>query len=386
MVAQAREAGWLQGKQVSFTGCLASMTRAEASALVARHGGQVVAAVSQQTDFLVVGQEKGPLDREGRLTHQLQKARRLQRQGSGILILAEEDFLAQLGLETTSTGIHRLYSTAQLCRILRIKRVQIQAWLRAGLIQPAQAIDGIDCFDYRQVSWAKTLCELARAGVTTQRIRQSLEQVRKWLPEVEQPLAQLVLFEQDGRLVVRLENGQLADTTGQPHLDFGEEPPALLADVASVRRSAEDWFQAGSQAEEEGKWAEAADAYQHALLVGGPSGDLCFNLANVLFHLGNKAGALERYRQAVEINPQLAPAWNNLGNILAELEQFDDALNAYQEALRLDPGNADAHYNLADTLETLGHDAEARPHWIAYLGLEPSGQWADYARRRLEKP
>ena len=43
------------------------------------------------------------------------------------------------------------------------------------------------------VSAAKTLCELARSGVTTPRLRKSLEQLKAWLPDAEQPLQQLAV-------------------------------------------------------------------------------------------------------------------------------------------------------------------------------------------------
>src|SRR5262249_24346668 len=159
----------------------------EATHLIETHGGVVSASVSQKTHFLIVGQDGGPLDRTGKLTAKLEQARRLQHDGQELVILPEEALLARLGLEADAGVIHRLYSTAQLCRILRVAGERIRAWLKAGLIQPAEIRHGIAYFDYRQVSWAKTLSELADVGVKPDQIRKSLEQLKKWLPDVSQP-------------------------------------------------------------------------------------------------------------------------------------------------------------------------------------------------------
>lgn len=391
MSPTATDATWLQGKQVCVTGRLASMTRAEATHLIETHGGAVSASVTQKTDYIIVGQDGGPLDRSGRLTAKLEQARKLHQAGQTIAILPEEELLARLGLEADAGVIHRLYSTTQLCKILRVAGERIRAWLKAGLIQPAEIRHGIAYFDYRQVSWAKTLSELADAGVKPDQIRKSLEQLKKWLPDASQPLDQLVLLEENGELLIRLENGQLAEPTGQPRFDFRDEPEADAHPHLSLTkgrdrdRSAEEWFTLGSDRETASRWVEAAEAYRQALLVGGPNAVVSFNLANVLYALGQKEMAAERFRQAIEIDPQSAGAWNNLGVVLSELGQVAEAVRSFEKVLELDPHFADVHYNLADALEQLGHTTEAKPHWQLYLRNEPAGPWADYARKRLAR-
>ena len=44
---------------------------------------------------------------------------------------------------------------------------------------------------------AKTLCELANAGISTEEIRRSLEQLKDWLPDADQPLNQVTLLEKN---------------------------------------------------------------------------------------------------------------------------------------------------------------------------------------------
>ena len=108
-----------------------------------------------------------------------------------------------------------------------------------------------------------------------------------------------------------------------------------------------------------------------------------FNLANVLYSLGQYARSGERYRQVVELDPDFWEAWNNLGTVLSYDDDNEEAVAAYFRALRLNPRYADAHYNVADTLEDLGRIEEARDHWLEYLELEPHGAWAEHARERL---
>jgi tetratricopeptide (TPR) repeat protein len=382
MSAPAMDAAWLAGKQVAFTGRLASMTRAEAAKLVEAHGGTFVTVVSRHTAYLVVGQEGLPLTKDGALSNKLQKARELDG-AAEIRILSEEEFFDRLGVAERSGGVHRLFSTAQLCRLLRVPRDRLRSWLRQGLIRPAETTQGVCLFDFQQVTSLKTLWELSQAGVTAGQIRRSLEQLRQWLAGADEPLAQLALIERDGRLFVRLDEGQLADPSGQLQFDFaGDASPTIVAGE-SAAPPADDWWERGFEQEERGEWQGAAESYREALLAGGPHPQLCFNLGNVLYALGQKGQAAERFRQAVELERSFSGAWNNLGNVLAELGQMDDALAAFREALEQQPAYADAHYNLADALEQAGRFSEARSHWKAYVRLEPVGPWAQHARRRL---
>jgi tetratricopeptide (TPR) repeat protein len=379
MAEPATDAKPLAGHHVTFTGRLASLTRAEAAELVRARGGAWLPSVTRETSMLVVGQE--PLRKDGRLSADVRRARALQR-SQAVEILAEPEFLDRLGLASVAQGGQR-YSTAQLSQILHVPGRHIRAWVRRGLVKPVDTVAGIHYFNFRQVSWAKTLCDLAAAGVSAERIRRSLEQLRTWLPDVEERFEQLAVLEKDGRLLVRLREGQLAEPTGQCLFDFGDEPATEMVPVAPGPQTASDWFQAGCAHEEVGRWADAAHAYRQALLVGGPDAEACFNLGNVLYALGQQAQAAERFHQAVEIEPDSVGAWNNLGSVLADLGQCEDAVGALRQALALEPHYADAHYNLADALDQLGRREEARLHWQAYLRREPGGPWADHARRRL---
>jgi tetratricopeptide (TPR) repeat protein len=379
-------AGLLRGGIVTSTGRLASMTHEEFVQLIESYGGRWSPAVRDEDDIalLVVGQQDWPLTREGMLTQALRDAHAIAHRKSDLVVLSEERFLDGLGLESARENVHRLYPIAALTELLKVSRERIRAWVKAGLITPTQTNGGVWHFDFRDVSAAKTLCELARSGVSTARLRESLEQLRKWIPDVSQPLQQLSIIEQDGDLLVRLERGDLAQTDGQLRLEFSAEvETSSLRLVQPGPSTASEWTAQAVEQEQAGYLTEAAESYRQALRSGGPDARICFDLASLLHRSGELQSSAERYRQATEIDPKFADAWNNLGAVLTEGNQHEAACEAFRRALSIDPNDARAHYNLADALEDIGCTEEAADHWRAYLRFEGQGQWAAYARKRL---
>jgi tetratricopeptide (TPR) repeat protein len=307
----------------------------------------------------------------------------LQQAGYPLTVISEEELLARVGMVDRSQAVFRRYTAAQLTQLLGIRWDRVRAWMRRGLIEPVETVDGVAFFDFHQVSSVRVLCRLEQAGVSLARIRQSLEQVRGWLPTLEKPLAHLAVLEQSNRVLVRLENGCLAEPGGQLWFDFGDAGEETAGAVAEPSPSAARCFELGCSLEAAGRLREAAAAYREALRLGRPDADTCFNLANVLYRLGEPAQAVERYRRAVQCDPCHAAAWNNLGNALADVGETGEAVTAYRRALRADPHYADAHYNLADALAQQGRQGEANPHWKAYLRWDQTSRWAAYARHAL---
>ena len=376
----------MRGKYVTYTGRLASMGHDDFVEIVEAHGGRYGpgAKLPRAGGLLVIGEEGWPLTKDGTLAAPLRQARILKRKENvKTKVLSEEQFLAGLGLEDHRENLQRYHTTGMLVELLEVSRERITAWVKAGLIRPAYEQSGVRYFDFRQVSAAKTLCELARSGVTTPRLRKSLEQLKAWLPDAEQPLQQLALLESDGRLIVRLEEGELAEPDGQFQFDFAEAPAPLPMRIGADPRTAAEWVQQAAAQEQAGHFVEAADSYRQALMAGGPDAGICFDLAYALSQGGLKEQALERYRQAVETDPSFVDAWNNLGALLAELGKRDDACVAFRKALAIDPHNGRAHYNLADTLDEMRRWKEAAPHWQAYLTSDRTSAWAQHARSRL---
>jgi tetratricopeptide (TPR) repeat protein len=384
------------GGRVYCAGRLASMDAEQFEEVLAKFGATT--GTLADCAVAVVGEGPWPLAVSGSEDDRLSVLERLDaRARAGLTVLGEREFLAALGLdvgatpgEAESEGSQppgpQLFSTARLTELLGVSRERIRGWVKKGLIEPVTTEHGVWQFDFRQVSAARMLCDLAAAGVSPRRIHRALALLRKFMPGLERPLEQLAALDKGGTLLVRLAEGDLSEADGQLHFEFTEAPPP--ADASSMRiapgpRSAADWLAQGLEQEREGFLEEAAASYRQALLTGGPDAQTCFNLANVLRSLGNKPQALERYSQAVEVDPGFADAWNNMGTLLVELDKPDEACVAFGRALAADPDDLRAHYNFADTLEEMGRHDEAAVHWRAYVAGDPVSEWGTYARRRL---
>jgi tetratricopeptide (TPR) repeat protein len=388
----------LAGREVAFTGRLASLSRDEAVSAVEDAGGRCVATPRPGTDLLVVGRGGPPLGEDGHLTRSLQVARDLQRNGHALEVVSEEEWLTRLGLDDRRAELSRLYTTAQLARILDVPAGAIRAWMRQGLVTPARTSNRLHWFDWAQVAAARTLVQLARDGVKPARIRKSLDRLAAWLGDEDPALSQLEVLEQGGPVLVRLPDGRLAEPGGQLRLGFDAPAPAEPPAAMPLSRPAEDAtpetselddaeadFVLGVEYEGRGLFAHAQAAYERALSRGGPRADVLFNLGNALYALGHKRSAQQRFEQAVELEADYVEAWNNLANVMSERGQLEQAVMAYHRALALAPDYADAHYNLAETLAASGDVAGARRHWQAYLQQDPTSSWADHVRERLAR-
>lgn len=235
MSAAERSTRW-QGVAVAITGRLASMTRDEAVRRLTAVGARYAESPDEQTAVLVVGQWGPPLLPDGRPTAAMRRARQLVDGGHPLRILPEEDFLAELGLTDQRAGIRRLYTSSQLARILSVPGGRVRAWVRHGLIQPVKVLNRLCFFDFQQVASARALLHLGRSGVTPSTLRSSLSELARWLPGAQTALAQLETLQGTGRILVRLEDGRLAEPSGQLQL-FGEPTPHESAErVAPPRR------------------------------------------------------------------------------------------------------------------------------------------------------
>jgi tetratricopeptide (TPR) repeat protein len=362
----AMDADWLSGKEVVFTGRLASMKRSDAMDLVRRHGGRCARSLTTDTSLLVVGQD-GWLGHAQYsvlstqysvlstqvLTRTVRHAQQLIRAGQALEILHEEALLDRLQPGAAADGVRGAHTVAQLSRLLRTPGSRIRGWVRARLIAPTRSRDGLDYFSYRQVSAARSLLRLLQKGATVTRVRRSLEQLRGWFGDADESLAVLVPLGQNGRLGVRLDSGGLVDPRRQIHFDYCGEPACSAIALPQVAELADGWFDRACLHEDAGELAEAEHCYRTALLAGGPDATIAFNLANVLYRLGRKQESAERFWSAVELDAEFAEAWNNLGVVIEELGRPAEAVRAFRRAIELRPDYADARQNLADTLNRI---------------------------------
>jgi tetratricopeptide (TPR) repeat protein len=288
-----------------------------------------------------------------------------------------------------------------LAELLRVPVSVVRRWHRRGLIKPAREVRRLPYFDFQEVATARRLAELLAAGVSPDAIECKLAELRRYVPGVDRPLAQLAVIVQGSRLLLRQGDGLVAPG-GQLFFDFdaveqlaqaNETTPASRETISlaeSLRSAAsplapEEMLTLAADLEDEGNLAAAVEAYRAHAAAAGPTAPVCFSMAELLYCLGDVAAARERYYTAIELDENYVEARANLGCVLAELGERELALAAFEGALTLHPDYADAHFHLARTLDEMNRTDEAAPHWQEFLRLAPESPWAAAARERLNK-
>lgn len=250
---------------------------------------------------------------------------------------------------SNSAAICRHYTISDLSRILRVTPWRIRRWVKLGLLTPLEWAERLQTFDFHQASLAKRLCELLAQGATLAAVRRQLEQLARWLPEDNAPLARLARLEPT-RLLVRMDE-RLLDGVGQLHFDFGDDANTMLAAAFDVQDDLDELFETALAQEDAGELAVAAETYRRALALDPVEPVLHFNLGNVLYGLGQLSESRASLQQAVQLDPRYAEAWNNLGNVLAELGRIEEGLRSFRQSLLLAPGYELAQANLRRLLE-----------------------------------
>jgi tetratricopeptide (TPR) repeat protein len=362
-------------------------------------------------DLVVIGAEELPLDDYDLLDDSLRRA-----VAEGKLeVIQETELWRRLGLVECERHVRQLYTPAMLADLLDVPVSIIRRWHRRGLIVPFREVHRLPYFDFQEVATARQLARLLAAGATPHAIEAKLEQLARYVPDVDRPLAQLSVIVEGRQLLLRQGEG-LVEPSGQRRFDFaaldgerpdgvGEEPSLgelpVSGPLASDSHAAilklthggpttpgnahrrDEFLATAMESEDLGEPRRAIEGYRTLLLMYGPDADVSFRLAELLYRLGDTTAALERYYMAIEIDEDFVEARANLGCVLLELGQPELAVAAFHGALERHPDYPDVHYHLACTLEDLGHTDEAFEHWREFLSLAPDSPWSNEARERL---
>jgi DNA-binding transcriptional MerR regulator len=131
------------------------------------------------------------------------------------------------------------YRTSDVVDILGISRRQLQYWAQTDLVAPTSATPG----GHRRYSFAdlvalKATKRLIDAGVSVQRIRASIQALRRTLPDVARPLSDLVLVA-TGDVVLVFRGGTAFEAIS------GQE---WVFEVAAFQSEVQAWFDAARAA------------------------------------------------------------------------------------------------------------------------------------------
>ena len=387
----------LQGKRIAFVGKLASMSKRDAGRLVRGYGATVARNVDQSVDLVTVGEDGLPIGDVSDVDDLFGESTRRAAEEGSLEILTETELWHRLGLVELEQGIHRLYTPAMLAELLKVPVAVIRRWHRRGLIVPVREVRRLAYFDFQEVAAARRLAQLLAAGMSPRAIERKLESLSRLLPGVKRPLAQLSVIIEGKEILLRQGDG-LIEPGGQLRFDFepsenGDGPaPRESAEILSLAQQArsgetmvspDEMCRLAEKLEEEGHLEAAAEMYRAVAAAAGGHPEICFQIAELLYRLGDLNGARERYYMTIELDENYVEARANLGCVLEETGQKELAVAAFEGALACHPDYADVHYHLARTLEELDRAGQARAHWQAFLNLTPDSPWADQARARL---
>jgi arylsulfatase A-like enzyme/Tfp pilus assembly protein PilF len=170
-----------------------------------------------------------------------------------------------------------------------------------------------------------------------------------------------------GNVAFRLQLAESSRRAGD--LAGAERHYRALLDLDPDR--AETWYHFGVALNDQGRHADAVDAFARAIELE-PERAAAHNLLGIAYlALGRLEDARAAFETAIEKNPDDARAWNNLGNASRDLEQAAEAERAYRKAAALDPGYSDPLNGLGTLLVRERRAREALTLFDRALALRP---------------
>ena len=420
--------------RVAFLGKLGSMSRRRAKSLVRHHGGFPTESIDVRCDLVVLGAEGQNSRFQQQLPGELE---------GQVDVIDESELWQQLGLIDDKIDLSRLYTPSMLAELLQVPIASIRRWHRRGLIHAVRQIQKLPYFDFQEVASARMIARLVKSGATPDSIERQLVEFTSASHEGAQDvqsqrsLSQLSIIVEGKNVLLRDGEGLVA-TNGQKHFDFlapasevehrddativlpsshesqtsdslstsrvsldvtnddeaddvsggqflsFEEQAAKLQRRSIENLSPDELIELAIEAEDEGDETTAIEFYRALSLSHGPTADVCFRIAELLYQCGDLEAARERYFMAIEMDEAFVEARASLGCVLMELGQSEFAIATFRGALDHHPDFPDVHYHLARLLDESGKRETATTHWEAFLQLAPKSPWAEEARNRLE--
>jgi len=154
--------------------------------------------------------------------------------GSRALRLRQLRTVGTLGIfgAVEMDSVRDCFRTRDVVDLLKISRRQLQYWAQTGLVEPSvKTPGGHGRYTFEDLVALKAAKRLIDSGVSVQRIRSSIAALRKILPTVNRPLAELVLVATGDVVLVFRDNTAFDAVSGQE----------WVFEVAKFDREVEAW-------------------------------------------------------------------------------------------------------------------------------------------------
>jgi tetratricopeptide (TPR) repeat protein len=155
--------------------------------------------------------------------------------------------------------------------------------------------------------------------------------------------------------------GVTQSVDGQP---ASRSLPSVLAQstdpAPSPTAAVSAYVRQGDRAYAEGKYAEAVEAYTHAIKLYNLNEYAYYNRGNAYRKLKDYKSAIADFTKAIELNPQSTFAYLYRGMALQASGQSDMAIADYTALLKIDDQQPLAHVRRAEVYASLKQNDKAR--------------------------
>jgi tetratricopeptide (TPR) repeat protein len=310
----------------------------------------------------------------------------------GTTISAHGEPELQQQLSVPGRTMSDTYSCKDVGRLLDITEGRLRYWDRSGFLSPSGYQGRRRRYTFQDLVGLRSAKILLDSGVSLQRTRRLITSLQEKIPSSSHPLNRLRIMSNSKTVIVVDQDKEFEADSGQLLLDF--QVSAFEREIVknlphTSEKPLEDltayeWYLEGCRFDEdEETLAVAEEAYHRAIHLDPSLANAYTNLGNLLYRTGCMEDARALYEKAIEVDKLQPEAHYNLGFFEFESGNMEKAESCFTRAVELDGTFADAHFNVAMTLFRLGHYERARYHLKHYLTIEPTGPWADIARRRL---
>lgn len=126
----------------------------------------------------------------------------------------------------------QFFKSQQVRDIIGLTRRQMQYWAATGLVVPSYSTPGGHArYTFEDLVALKTAKRLLGAGVSVQRIRKVMDDLKKVLPKIKRPLSELTLVATGDVILVFYEDTAFEAITGQQ----------WILELAEIQRDIEKW-------------------------------------------------------------------------------------------------------------------------------------------------